>query len=205
MPLTIGPALAGVNAGRGRSREVWAILRAMNGPWTYLASFPRYTRGHLTLREDAWRLPDGREVVYPVLAVGITVGVLPFLDDQRVLLVRQYRHLQRELSWELPGGGARPGEDPLAAAQRELREEGGYRAERCVLLTRFYPSNAYLDETAYCYVATGLTPDPLPSDDDEFFERTIVPWSQALRMALEGEITESFSKVAILQHALATR
>src|SRR2546428_594504 len=47
--------------------------------------------------------------------------------------------------------------------------------------------------------------DALPADDDEFFERTIVPWSQALRMALEGEITESFSKVAILQHALATR
>ena len=98
-----------------------------------------------------------------------------------------------------------PGETPDAAAQRELREEGGYRAERLTLLTRFYPSNAYLDEMAYCYVATGLTPDPLPSDDDEFFERTILPWADVLRMALEGEITESFSKVAILQHALAIR
>src|SRR5256886_13586672 len=65
--------------------------------------------------------------------------------------------------------------------------------------------NAYLDETAYCYVATGLTPDPLPSDDDEFFERTIVPWSDALRMALDGQLTASFSKVAIIQHALAGR
>jgi ADP-ribose pyrophosphatase len=173
--------------------------------WSPLASAIRYTRGKLALREDTWRLPDGTERVYPVLVIGTGVAVLPFVEPDRVLLVRQYRHLQRGASWELPGGGALPGEDPAAAAQRELREEGGYRAERLTLLTRFHPSNAYLEEMAYCYVATGLTPDPLPADDDEFFERSIVTWADAVRMALEGEITESFSKVAILQHALAVR
>ena len=173
--------------------------------WSPLDSSIRYTRGKLALREDTWRLPDGTERVYPVLVIGAGVAVLPFVEPDRVLLVRQYRHLQRGMSWELPGGGALPGESPEAAAQRELREEGGYRAERLTLLTRFYPSNAYLDETAYCYVATGLTPDPLPADDDEFFERTIVPWTDVLRMTLDGEITESFSKVAILQHALIAR
>lgn len=172
----------------------------MPGEWTPLGSSPRYLRGRLTLREDAWRLPDGREVSYPVLAVGVTVGVLAFVDEDAVLLVRQYRHLQRDMSWEVPGGGARPGEDPMAAAQRELREEGGYRAERFLLLTRFYPSNAYLDEIAYCYAAWGLTPDPLPSDDDEFLERRVVRLDEAVRMALDGEITESVSKVALLQY-----
>ena len=173
--------------------------------WTPLGSAIRYTRGKLSLREDTWRLPDGTERIYPVLVSGPGVSVLPFVEPDRVLLVRQYRHLQRGDSWELPGGGALPGETPQAAAQRELREEGGYRAAHLAYLTRFYPSNAYLDETAYCYVATGLTPDPLPSDDDEFFERTILPWRDVLRMTLDGEITESFSKVAILQHALASR
>ncbi len=173
--------------------------------WSPLDSAIRYTRGKLALREDTWRLPDGTERVYPVLVIGVGVAVLPFVEPDRVLLVRQYRHLQHGMSWELPGGGALPGETPEAAAQRELREEGGYRAERLALLARFHPSNAYLDETAYCYVAAGLTPDPLPSDDDEFFERAILPWADVLRMALEGEITESFSKVAILQHALAGR
>ncbi|HEY7365519.1 MAG TPA: NUDIX hydrolase [Methylomirabilota bacterium] len=169
--------------------------------WTPLGSSSPYRRGRLTLREDGWRLPDGREVVYPVLAVGTTVGVLPFLDHHRVVLVRQYRHVLGEWSWELPGGGARTEETPLAAAQRELREEGGYRAEQFVLLTRFHPSIAYLDEVAYCYAAFGLVPDPLPADDDEFFERRIVPFTDALRMALDGEITESVSKITLLQYA----
>jgi ADP-ribose pyrophosphatase len=174
----------------------------VRGSWTPLSSSVRWTQGKLALREDAWRLPDGRLTVYPVLVVGVAVGVLPFVDADHVLLVRQFRHLQRARSWELPGGGALPGEDPAVAAQRELREEGGYRAERLTLLTRFHPSNAYLDEVGYCYAAHGLTPDPLPADDDEFFERRVMPLSDAIRMAVDGEITESYSKVTLLQYAL---
>jgi 8-oxo-dGTP pyrophosphatase MutT (NUDIX family) len=174
-------------------------------PWTPLASSIRWTHGKLALREDAWRLPDGREIVYPVLVVGVAVGIIPFVDDDHVLLVRQFRHLQRGLSWELPGGGALPGEDPMVAAQRELREEGGYRAERFTFLTRFFPSNAYVDEVGYCYAAHGLTADPLPPDDDEFLERQVVPVTEAIRMALDDDITESFSKVALLHYAAARR
>jgi 8-oxo-dGTP pyrophosphatase MutT (NUDIX family) len=171
-------------------------------PWIARGSTPRYTRGKLTLREDTWQLPDGGERVYPVLAVGTTVGILPLVDADRVLLVRQFRHLQRGLSWELPGGGAFAGESPETAAQRELREEGGYRAAEITFLTRFYPSNAYLDEDAWCYVATGLTPDPLPADDDEFIERSVVSLRDAVRMAVSDEITESVSKVTLLHYAL---
>ena len=130
------------------------------------------------------------------------MGVVPFVDAEHVLLVRQFRHLVREESWELPGGGAVPGESPETAAQRELREEGGYRAGRLAFLTRFYPSNAYLDETAYCYAGEDLVSDPLASDDDEFFERRVVPFRDALAMALDDRITESVSKVAILAAAL---
>jgi len=100
------------------------------------------------------------------------------------------------------GGGGQPGESPEAAAQRELREEGGHRAGRLLFLTRFYPSNAYLDETAHCFVGLDLTPAPLAADDDEFFERRVVPFRDAVAMALDDRITESVSKVALLAAAL---
>lgn len=177
----------------------------MRTPWTPLGSTSVYARGKLTLREDRWRLPDGVERVYPILAVGVTVGVLPFVDDDHVLIIGQYRHLLRAMSWELPGGGALPGEAPIVAAQRELREEGGYRAAELTFLTRFWPSTAYLDEDAYCYVARGLTHDPLPADDDEFIERRVVPVTEALRMALADEIIESVSKTTLLAWAAAAR
>jgi ADP-ribose pyrophosphatase len=170
-------------------------------PWTPLSSTVQYVRGKLALREDVWRLPDGSERVYPVMVVGPAVGVLPLVEPDRVLLVRQYRHLQRGDSWEVPGGGVLPGEAPEAAAQRELREEAGYRAARLELLTRFHPANAYLDEVGYCFVATGLIADPLPADDDEFFERAILPLDEVVRMTLADEITESYTKVAVLHYA----
>jgi 8-oxo-dGTP pyrophosphatase MutT (NUDIX family) len=170
--------------------------------WTFLRSTPLHTRGRLTLREDHWQLPGGREQIYPVLAVGVTVGVVPYVDAERIILVRQFRHLTRADSWELPGGGALADESPESAAQRELQEEAGYRCDRLTFLCRFFPSNAYLDETAYCYLAEGLVADPLPADHDEFFERAVVSFADAVRMALDDRITESVSKVAILTAAL---
>src|SRR5262249_33880805 len=159
-------------------------------------------RGKVRVGEEGWRLATGSERRYPVLHVGRAVGVVPFVDPEHVLLIRQFRHLARSDSWELPGGGGQPGEDPEAAAQRELREEGGYRAHRLTFLTRFQPSNAYLDETAYCYIGEDLAADPLASDDDEFFERRVVPFREAVAMAMDDGITESVSKVALLVAAI---
>jgi ADP-ribose pyrophosphatase len=170
--------------------------------WQYVRSTTRERLGKLTLREDVWRLPTGVEKAYPILHVGPTVGVVPFVDADHVLLIRQFRHLLRDDSWELPGGGGQAGETPEAAAQRELREEGGYRAGRLTFLTRFFPSAAYLDETAYCYIGEDLVSDPLVSDDDEFFERRVVRFREAVAMALDDRITESVSKLALLAAAL---
>jgi ADP-ribose pyrophosphatase len=175
----------------------------MSTGWERVRSTDVRRMGKLTLREDIWRLPTGEERVYPVLHVGFTVGVVPFVDPGHVLLVRQFRHLVGEDSWELPGGGGHAGESPEAAAQRELREEGGYRAGRLTFLTRFWPSSAYLDEVAHCFVGEDLVADPLAADDDEFFERRVFPADEAVRMALDDRITESVSKVALLAAALA--
>jgi len=175
---------------------------AMSGSWEFVRTATLQRLGKLTLREDTWRLPTGAERAYPVLHVGLTVGVVPLVDPGHVLLIRQFRHLSRAASWEVPGGGGLPGESPEAAAQRELREEGGHRAGRLTYLTRFFPSNAYLDETAHCYLGEDLVEDPEAPDDDEFFERRVVPLREAVAMALDDRITESVSKVALLAAAL---
>jgi ADP-ribose pyrophosphatase len=154
------------------------------------------------VREDRLELPDGREKVYPVMALGASVGILPFLSDGRVILVRQYRHITRDFSWEIPGGGMLPDEPPEKAAQRELREESGYRAGRLRRLGGFWPNNAYLDEIIYIYVADDLEADPLPADQDEHLETRAFPFDEVLAMAQDDRISCGLTKLAILWAAV---
>jgi ADP-ribose pyrophosphatase len=157
----------------------------------------------VTLREDTLELPDGQRRVYPVMHLGRSVGILPFVSEAEVLLVRQYRHVINDFAWEVPGGGLEPGEPPEAAAQRELREESGYRAGRLRPLGSFWPSNAYLDELIHVFAAEELTPDPLPGDEDEHLEARRFPFAEAVAMARDDRITCGLTKLAILWAAVA--
>jgi ADP-ribose pyrophosphatase len=170
--------------------------------WRRLRSRTLYQRAHVVVREDGLELPDGRERAYPVLQLGASVGILPFLSDDRVVLVRQYRHLPQAFCWEIPGGGILPDELPEEAAQRELREEAGYRAGRLRPLGTFWPNNAYLDEVIHIYVADELVADPLPADQDEHLEIRAFPFDEALAMAQDERISCGLTKLAILWSAL---
>src|SRR5881296_3118275 len=88
----------------------------MNAAWTRLSSSAHYTRGKLSLREDAWRLPDGQEVVYPVLHVGATVGVLPFVG---VVHAREHAHGRADVEDWIDDFLA-VGQAPGVLAEREL-------------------------------------------------------------------------------------
>lgn len=172
-------------------------------PWKRLGSRTLYQQAHVLVREDALELPDGRERAYPVLALGGSVGVLPFLSKQEVVLVRQYRHVPQGFSWEVPGGSIAAGEPPEQAAQRELREEAGYRAGRLRRLGGFWPNNAYLDEVIHVYLAENLVNDPLPADQDEHLEVQSFPFDVALAMAQDDRISCGLTKLAILWAAIA--
>lgn len=84
------------------------------------------------------------------------VCALAKLPDGRLLFVRQYRKAYEQLLWELPAGKLEKGEDPLAAIQRELREETGYEAKSWRFLGPCYPSPGYLDEVIWLYQAEDL-------------------------------------------------
>jgi ADP-ribose pyrophosphatase len=172
-------------------------------PWTTLSSREIYQNPWMRLREDVAEMPDGRTTIYGVVTFGDCVGVLPFVDNDHVLLVRQYRYVQGENHrWEIPTGGVRSGETLEQAAQRELAEEASFHAGRLVPISRYYTSKSVCDETAYLYLGEELVPAEAAPDETEFLERRVFAFDEALRMTLDGEIMDSMSVIALLLAAL---
>ena len=167
-------------------------------PWVALSTRPIYENPWIRVREDVVQLPDGRTTIYGVVTCADAVGVLPFLDDDTVLLIRQYRYVARRALWEMPTGGVHPGESLEAAAQRELAEEIGYHAERLVHVSTFDTSKSVLDETAHLFLGRGLAPTAGAPDETEFIETRAFPFTDALDMVVKGEIADGMTIVAIL-------
>ncbi|MBI2081547.1 MAG: NUDIX hydrolase [candidate division NC10 bacterium] len=167
-------------------------------PWKTLSSTPVYRNRWLALREDLVELPDGRTTIYGVVTCGQCVGILPFLDPDTVLLIRQYRYVAGRMTWEMPTGGVHAGESREEAAQRELAEEIGYRAARLTPLCTYHTSKSVLDETAHLFLGEGMERLALPPDETEFIEVRPFPFAQVLRMVLAGEVLDSMTIIAVL-------
>ena len=98
-------------------------------------------------------------------------AVMMAVDEQhRILLVRQFRLPAKQDLWELPAGRLDPGEGPLEAAKRELREETGYQAKQWVELASFWPSPGFVDEKMNLFLALDLTAGEQAQMPDERIE-----------------------------------
>lgn len=182
------------NGGDG-SRELrrWrriATRRVYESPWT-------------ALREDTIVFPNGHESTYSVFELGRCAGVLPILDDGRVLLVRQYRYIGDNFPWEMPTGNIGPGEAPEQAANRELAEEAGYHAAHLEPLGWFHTSKGHCDEVAHLFIGHDLHPAEAAPDETEEIERRLFPFTEVLAMVQDGRIVDSMTIIAILRAALA--
>ena len=167
-------------------------------PWKTLSSKVVYDNPWISVREDAVVHPDGAPGIYGVVHYkNIAVGVLAF-DGGDIFLVGQYRYPLERYSWEIPEGGCPEGEDTLDAARRELEEETGLRAARWRKLGEAHLSNSVSDELAVWYEASGLTQGEGRPEVSEELRVRRVPFCEAVRMVLEGEITDSVSVIAIL-------
>ena len=170
-------------------------------PWRTLSSRPVYVNPWIRVREDIAEMPDGRRTLYGVIEAPPAIGVLPFVDDETVVLVGQYRYVARRFHWEIPTGAMTPGERETDTAQRELAEEAGYRAGRLEKLCTFDTSKSVLDETAHLYLATDLTRVSHESDPTEFIEVRAFPFADVLAMVLRSEIVDAMTVVAVLHAA----
>lgn len=170
-------------------------------PWRTRSTRAVYENAWMRVREDIAELPDGRTTLYGVVQCPGAVGVLPFLDADTVVLVGQYRYVAGGFFWEMPTGALTPGEAEEDAAQRELAEEAGYRADRLTRLCAFHTSKSVMDETAHLYMAEGLRPTRATADDTEFIETRAFPFAEVLRMVEADEIKDAMTIVAVLHVA----
>ena len=139
-------------------------------------------------------------ILHPGAAV-----VLPFVDADRVCLVRNYRHAVGKTLIELPAGTLEPGEAPEATAGRELCEETGFRSRRLERLAAFYMSPGILHEQMHLFLATELEPGEARPAGGEQVEPLIVGWHEALEMARDGRIEDAKSLVGILWYEVFRR
>lgn len=147
------------------------------------------------------QLADGSEYAY--LDVPPAVWVVPVADNGDTVLVRQYRHPVRAHPLEAPAGSIEPGENPAAAAGRELREEVGGVARELRRVGGFFSSSAHISLRGLVYLAIGVEFGVPTLAQREGIELVRMPFARAVALAEQGELCEAQSALALIQAARA--
>lgn len=178
---------------------------ATANPWTTLSSRGVYRNPWIHVREDQVLNPSGGRGIYGVVEYqNRAVGVIPIDDEGCTWLVGQYRYTHDRYEWEIPEGGCPAGEELLACARRELREETGLVAERYeLLLGELQLSNSTTDERAFLYVARGLHQLDAAPEETEALAVWRLPLTEAIAMACDGRIRDAMSVAGLLRLGLA--
>ena len=150
----------------------------------------------LRIERDTVRLPNGLESSREIVRHPGAVAIIA-IQDQKVLLVRQYRYAIAQETLEIPAGKLDPQELPIDCALRELREETGYRGTMEHIST-FYTTPGFTDEVMHLYLARDLVWDPLTPDDDEFIGVERISWDEAVRGAQQNKFNDAKTILGIL-------
>ncbi len=170
-------------------------------PWTTLVAKAIYDNPWITLTEYDIINPSGKKGIYgKVHFKNKAVGIVALDDARNTYLVGQYRYTLNAWSWEIPEGGSPIGGDVLESAKRELKEETGLAANRWTLLQRVHLSNSVSDEEGFIFLAEGLTSGTQALEETEAdLKVRKLPFEEALRMVMDGEITDSLSVIGIMR------
>ena len=175
-------------------------MNSQDNPWKTNATREIYDNPWITVRENQVTRPDGAPGIYGVVSMkNRAVGIVPLHSDGTVTLVGQFRYPTDVYSWEIPEGGCPPDESLLHCARRELREETGLSARNFEPLGgEIHLSNSVCDERGYLFLATDLTPGKAAPEGTEELQLRRLPLSEAVAMALRGEINDGLSVLGLV-------
>ena len=151
---------------------------------------------------DTAELEDGSVAVRDVVRHFGGVCVIPVTENNEIYLVRQFRYPFGETTLEVPAGKLEKGEDHAECGKRELLEETGLVCSEYTYLGGIYPLPAYSTEIIHMYLAKGLEYSGQCTDEDEFLDVVKMPFSDALRMVMDGEIKDAKTQIIILKTAV---
>ncbi|GGR59792.1 NUDIX domain-containing protein [Streptomyces roseolus] len=171
--------------------------------WQVVATATPFTGNKTSVRTDDVVMPDGSVARRDYQVHPGSVAVLALDDQDRVLVLRQYRHPVRQKLWEIPAGLLDvPGENPLHAAQRELYEEAHAKAGEWRVLADVYPTPGGCDEAVRIFLAGDLADAEgdrfAVSEEEADMELARVPLDELVRGVLAGELHNTCLVVGVL-------
>jgi 8-oxo-dGDP phosphatase len=189
-----------------------AEIRDVPEHWPVASSVELARGSLLRMRTDTVRMPGGGTADREIVEHPGAVAVLGLDESGRVLMIRQYRHPVGRLLWEIPAGlRDKPGEPLLAAAERELLEETGYRAADWRVLADVFTSPGFSTERLRIFLARGLTQVPetgreyVRQHEEAHLEIAWVPLETALAQILAGDLHNGVAALGILSAYAARR
>ena len=144
--------------------------------------------------------PNGKESYREIIRHDGGAGVLCVTNDDKVILIKQFRYAYDEVMYEIPAGKLEKGEDPKAAALREFEEETGNKAKDIELLSVLYPTVGYCAEKIYIYLVKDFDVTETNFDEHEVIVTEFVDFEKALKMVLDGTIKDGKTITAILTY-----
>ncbi|HWG64217.1 MAG TPA: NUDIX hydrolase [Streptosporangiaceae bacterium] len=186
-------------------------LRDVPERWPVVSSERACGGAIVTLRDDVVGMPDGGVATRQVVEHPGAVGIVALDEEQRILMIRQYRHPVASMLWELPAGLCDvPGEPARATAERELLEETGYRAAQWHVLADYFSSPGISTERIWIFLARGLSLVPeaeqnyVKIHEEAQLTLTWVPLADAVHRFLAGDLHNGVAGVGILSAYTAT-
>lgn len=150
------------------------------------------------IKRDKVLLDNNKEAYRDILVHKGATCAVPITKDNKIVLVKQYRHATEDFLYEIPAGGLEDGENPKDCIIRELQEEIGYKPNSVEFLYQIYLAPGYSSEKIYCYLCKDLEKSSLPCDDDENIEVVEFTFEEIWNLIRNGKIQDAKTISCIL-------